>query len=508
MSELTTLVSNSLSEEAAETYMDRVEKQAASLREKITAGEFNSPQFAVGLEMEVYGVERDGDSRLVSLSDAVFEAGATKELGVHNAEINTDPNIFDEDGLLAQADAIRDAFTAADEAARESGCQLVSDAMWTIPPEAGSESYLTDVEIRDKLTLAKNMRTDPRYMAIDNQVLELAGGQIAFDAPGIERTFPSILFESLATSIQPHLQIPFAEQFPDYYNAAIRTLGPVLALSTNSPFLPPDLYTDGDNPHELVEDSHHELRIAVFEQSVNASPNPKVRVPSDIDDVEETVDRVVADDLYAPFLREWITDDSRESFADNYWEFDYKRSTYWRWLRCVVGGDPVGTGDERSLRIEYRPIPTQPSIADVVGIQWLVVGLLRRLIVTAHPIESLSWEKAKTSFYNAARNGLDADLHWVTKDGEYTTDSAEIFAEIFDLARDGLAAAGVSESDIDEYLGPIETRWETRTTPSVWQKERVREHLEDGADLTTAITETKETYITKSQEKETFAEWL
>jgi hypothetical protein len=509
MAALIDLVRQSLSEETIPVYMDRVENQAATLRESIRAGELDNDDFAVGLEMEVYAVERDGESRLAGLPQSVFDAGATKELGVHNAEINTDPDVFDEDGLCSQADRIEEAFEAADDAAQQSDRLLISDAMWTIAPEEGADSYLSDVEIENGVTVATNMRTDPRYAAIDNDVLRAFGGEIGLDVPGVDRGFPSILFESLATSIQPHLQIPTAAEFPAYYNAAIRTLGPLLALTTNSPFLPPELYTDVDDPHDLVDRTDHELRIAVFEQSVNATPSPKVCVPDDIDSAEETIDRVVEDDLYAPFLREWIVDESRDSFAADTWEFQYKRSTYWRWLRCVVGGDAVdGAGDEESLRIEYRPIPTQPTVTDVVAVQWLTVGLLRGLVETGHPLPDLPWAEAEQSFYNAARDGLDADLAWITSDGERTTDSGVIFEEVFELARTGLRDAGVSTAKIDSYLDAPETRWTENTTPSIWKQSRVRDRLDDGDDLATAITAAQESYIQHSREYDSFAEWL
>jgi len=509
MSELTDLVAKSLSADAAAAYMDRVERQAEELRAAVRDGAFDNEDFAVGLEMELYAVERAGESRLASLPEAVFEAGATKELGVHNAEINTDPDVFDGDGLLEQERRIEEAFETADEAARAAERLLVADAMWAIPPAEGAYSYLAATTTEDGVTVATNMRADPRYVAIDHDVREAFGGPITLDVPGVDRTFPTILFESLATSIQPHLQIPTARQFPAYYNAAIRTLGPVLALSANSPFLPPELYGEIEDPRGVVDRSHHELRIAVFEQSVNATANPKVRVPADIETAEDTIDRVVEDDLYAPFLREWMTESPRDTFAAESWEFQYKRSTYWRWLRCVIGGDPVpGAGDERSLRIEYRPIPTQPTAADVAALQWLTVGLLRGVVGTDHPLAELPWTDAEESFYNAARDGLDADLAWMTRDGERTTDSAVVFEELFELAREGLSAAGVSGPEIDARLDPLERRWEKRVTPSRWKKEQVRDRLDEGAELPTAIRAAQEAYIESSREFDSFAKWI
>ena len=508
MSETTDLVKRSLSDETLAEFERRVEAQADALREAIAAGALDNGEFAVGLELEVYAVERDEGGTLTPLSDGVFDGVANKELGLHNAELNTDPNVLDGDGLAAQARSIAERFEAGQQDAHDHGEELVADAMWTIPPGTGSKEYLGGHETVDGVRVAANMRPDPRYIAIDNEVLGLSGGSIDFTAPGAEQSFPSILFESLATSIQPHLQIPTAEEFPTYYNTAIRTLGPVLAIGTNSPFLPPDLYNAVDDPRRLVDDTHHELRIAVFEQSVNESPNPKVRVPCDIDDTTEVVDRVVADDPYAPFLREWLDDSERDSFAAEHWEFDYKRSTYWRWLRCVIGGDPVGTGDERSLRIEYRPIPTQPTVRDVVGMQALTVGLIRGLVAANHPLTDLPGDAAEDAFYSAVESGLDADLAWVTADGERTDDSDDIYEEVFEYARRGLRESGVPEADSDHYLAPIEARWEAGTTPSAWKKERVRDHLDAGDSLTDAIEAMQRTYIERSRSRSSFAEWL
>jgi hypothetical protein len=519
MTDLADLVGRSLSPDTFAEFDERVDEQATFLDGEFADGALDNDDFAIGLEMEVYAVAGDTETggatapcdscRLHQIPGSIFEDtdAVSKELGLHNAEINTDPNVFDASGLDAQATAIEMETKKAHAAASAEGCALVLDAMWTVPPEEGAIPYLSATTDIDGFQLASNMRSDPRYVAIDNDVIERAGGAIDFSVPGADISFPSILFESLATSIQPHLQIPETASFPAYYNAAIRTLGPVLALATNSPFLPADVYEGVSDPALFVDSTHHELRIAVFEQSVNETENPKVRVPEDIEDPTDVVDRVVADDVVAPFLREWIADDPPAAYTDDYWEFEHKRGTYWRWLRCVIGGDPVeGAGDERSVRIEYRPLPTQPTVTDVVGLQALTVGLIRGLVASDHPITELDWDAAERSFYDVAQNGFDAEFAWVNDDGERTNDADEIFAEVFEYAERGLEVQGIQ--DPDEYLDPIRARWKDETTPSSWKKDRVRERLEDGADLESAITEMQREYIHKSRETESFVEWL
>jgi len=457
---------------------------------------------------EPYMDPEDWKGRLTRLPDVVFEGEANKELGLHNAEVNTEPNSFDQTGMEVQTTAVEMQTKQARQQASKHNCELVLDAMWTIPPEEGSEQYLSAHETNDGVVLADNMRQAPRYVALDNEALDRAGGSIDFDVPGYSESFPTILFESLATSIQPHLQVPDAEAFPEYYNAAIRTLGPLLALSVNSPFLPADMYDDTDGEW-LCANTHHELRIAAFEQSVNTSENPKVRVPQDLDDTTDVVGRVVDDDLFAPFLREFLHDDDRAAFEDEFWEFDHKRGTYWRWLRCVVGGAAVdGASTEKSLRIEYRPLPTQPHVKDMIGLQALTVGLIRGLVVADHPAAELPWQEARRSFYSAAQDGSDADLSWVTAEGERTADHDAIYDEIFQYARLGLAEQDVPEARIDEYLGPIEARYEAGMTPSDWKIDRVRQSLDDGDDLSTAIQSMQREYIEASREHHSFDEWV
>jgi hypothetical protein len=521
MTELSDLVQRALSPATAEEFDDRVREQAADVRAAVEAGDLDNDAFTVGLEIEVYAVEgrpasADGGAsqtldgmRLARIPSAVYESAVNKELGLHNAELNTDPSVFDEPGLDAQATDVERQLKAAREGVGE-GRDVVLDAMWGVPAPEGSEAYLTDVETEDGVVVAQNMHQAPRYVALDNEALRLAGGELDFSVAGFEYAFPSILFESLTSSIQPHLQIPDTESLPQYFDAAIRTMAPVLALATNSPFLPGDLYGDLDDPERVVAETNHELRIAAFEQSMNQTLNRKVRVPEDVETRTDVVDAVVEDDRFAPFLEEWVRDpDPEQPFGDRFFEFGHARGTYWRWVRCVVGGDAVdGAADERSMRIEYRPLPTQPTVRDNVGLLALTAGLLRGLVEADHPLPSLAWDDARESFYDVVDNGFDADFAWVTADDERTADPEVVFAEVFEYAREGLTAQGVSEAAQDHYLDPLEARWEARRAPSDWKKSQVRKHLADGASLEDAIVAMQETYVERSRETDSFAEWL
>jgi hypothetical protein len=541
MTDVPDLVRRSRAASTRATFDRRVDAQAATLRDDLRAGRLDCEKFTLGLELEVYAVDREG--QLAALPDDALDVCA-KEIGVHNAELNTDPTTFDEAGIAAQERDLREHFTAAQEATHREARDLVLDAVWTIPPAAGTRAYLGAVREDDGVVIARNMRTDARYHALDNDVIDRTP-EVSITVPGADLRLSTVFLESLATSMQPHFLVPSVAQFPRYFNAAIRSLGPMLALGTNAPFLPADCYdgeddgTEGEgdgsgadrlDPIDVADRAPHELRIGIFEESMNVDPPGKVRVPRDLDDAEEIVDRLLDDRVCAPFLREWIADadtgidvaadtgsdaegtvtggtTDEDGYASGLWELDYKRSTYWRWVRPVFGGTPVeGACGERSLRIEYRPLPTQPSLDGVIGLSVLLAGLLRGIVVTDHPVSSLPWDAARSCFYDVVERGFDADLAWINTDGERVSEVDAVYDDLFTVARRGLAEQGISASVADEYLEPIEARVDARNAPSDWKKREVRARVEDGADLERAITSMQREYIERAGTP--FAEWL
>lgn len=501
------LVEKSMEEETLEEFDRRAREQAEFLKQEIRADNLDNSDFTVGLEIELYGV--DEEDRLARLDGSLFEVDdqLNKELGLHNAELNSRPDVLGDSGLLSQEDQITEILERANEEIGEEGQQLVLDAMWTVPPEEGSVSYLSSTENVDDLDVAENMRENRRYYAIDSYYVDLVD-EVEIDVPGVHRSFPTILSESLATSIQPHLQVPVAEEMPAYYNTAIRTMAPILALSTNSPFMPPDLYTGEIDPR----DTHHELRIWVFEQSVNVEGEEKVKFPDDIDATEEVVERVLEDRTYSPFLREWTEDGEKvgeESYTDGFWEFEFKRGTFWRWLRTVIGGEPISEdNDERSIRIEYRPLPTQPTVHDNVALLAFTAGAVTGLVSADHPVTEVPWSDTKRSFYDVVRNGFDADLVWRNADGEETTDVDEIYGELFHHARKGLQRHGVAEETVERYLEPLRTRWRGRTSPSEWKIQQVEDRMEEGTSFEDAVHEMQREYIRRSGGDGCFADWF
>jgi len=518
MTDTTDAVRAALDPDRRASFQRRVEREAAALRADIDAGAFDADDFAVGMELEGYVVDDDG--RLAAATDDLFGIeGCSRELGVHNAELHTDPDVVSDAGLRRQLDELEATHRAV--RARLGGVdrRFVLDAVWTVPPAGGTRAYLGATTETDGVSLPTNMRPVPRYVALDSEIRGRVGGTIDLGVYGFE-TAESMLVESLATSMQPHLQVPDPADLPAYLNAATRTMGPILSLTANSPFLPADLYA-GCDPETVFDRTPQELRIPLFERSVDEGSR-KCRVPEDVPDLDTLIDRLVSDPtLVAP---PGIGDDEAsgdddgdsEDPGDRYPALGAKRGTYWRWVRPVFGGDvprapdgdPVAGGDGGSVRIEYRPLPTQPTLRDTVGVQALVVGALRGVVAADHPLTTLPWTDAKESFYAAVADGPDADLRWVTRDGDRTTATGRIYDELFALARRGLDELGVGSETVEWALAPVEARRDTdATAPSAWKRARVRDALDSGEPLRDAIEGMQAAYVERSGQGTPFARW-
>jgi gamma-glutamyl:cysteine ligase YbdK (ATP-grasp superfamily) len=502
-SELATAVHEAFAVDA-EDFRSQATAEAEELKSEVQDGTFDNTQALVGLELELYSVDaRTDDLRRMS-RHLLNLIGFEKELGLHNAEIQTSPDPLTQYGLIAQEKELQAHIAPAQEKTNAENLQLVTDGMWTVPPtgETATE-YLTDSIEEDDIRIATNMSDTIRYHAMANTDYP---SQNRLEAPHVSLAAETMMPESLITSIQPHYQVPHAPDLPEYFRYALRVAGPLLALGVNSPFFPPDLYDDVPDTR-IVADAKMENRIDIFESVLNppddhAEP-PKVCFPPDFETVEAAIDDIAADTCIVPME---VSPAGR--FDDAFGHFRHKHGSYWRWIRPVFDG---ATRSAANARIEFRPLPAQPTIRDAVAFEAVFAGLMESLPRREHPVHALEWETAKENFYAAARDGLQADIAWITSDGTETTATDAICTEVFEFARDGLELRGLSTEQAHEYIRPLRERLDRRTTPARWKHERVRAGVEAGVPLAEAIWGMQAEYIDSQSEtliEGVFSDWL
>ena len=483
-----------------ETFASRVDEETELLREEIADGTFDNPQAIIGLEYEFYAVDAETDALMRVPRRLLEYIGFEKELGLHNAELSTTPQPLSEYGLRAQESEVQAKLDAAETEVNREGIALVSDGIWTVPPVGETASaYLTDSIEQDGVRMAANMSRSVRYHAMANS--DYAPG-LELDAPHVSLSADTVMPESLITSIQPHYQVSHAHDLPEHFAYALRIAGPLLAVSVNSPFFPPDLYdVDGET---VLEECWMENRIPVFESVLNPDDAEKVTFPEDIDSVDEAINRIAADTTVVPADLKPRGD----GFADEFAHFRHKHGSFWRWVRPVFGGS---TRTNANARIEFRPLPGQPTVRGTISLLAVFAGLLESLPRREHPLHHQEWDTAERNFYAAVRDGLSADFTWITADGTETTDTDEIYAELFEFARDGLELRGLDAAEANRYIQPLRARVDRGVTPASWKRDRVAERMEDGEPFAQAIWGMQSDYIDAQREtliEGSFLEWL
>ena len=160
--------------------------------------------------------------------------------------------------------------------------------------------------------------------------------------------------------------------------------------------------------------------------------------------------------------------------------------TVWRWNRLVLGRNE----DQSShFRIEHRSTSAGPTIIDSVANLVFFIGLTHALSLEAEPIEnSMSYPLVEKNFYKAARQGLQSTLNW--SHGRPVKTKELILQELIPKVKWSLLELGFESSEITIYLDDIiAERVRTEQTGARWQREYVRKHGANLAQLTGAYIE-------------------
>jgi gamma-glutamyl:cysteine ligase YbdK (ATP-grasp superfamily) len=171
-------------------------------------------------------------------------------------------------------------------------------------------------------------------------------------------------------------------------------------------------------------------------------------------------------------------------------EMSLHNGTVYRWNRpvyAVVDGTP-------HLRVENRVLPAGPSVADIMANAAFYYGLVRVLAEAQRPVwTQMSFATAAENLYEAARNGLDANLYWPGVGEAPATEL--VLRRLLPLAHEGLRGWGMDQAEADRLLGIIEQRCITGQNGAAWQAATVAATEQSGADRTEALRRMTQRYI-------------
>jgi hypothetical protein len=453
----------SFSREDRQRYREKVKRCLSAMRSMLDDGRFETGKQTIGLELEIYLVDRSGTPMMVNdqvLSRIESEDFQT-ELAQFNIEFNLPAHVVGGDVLTQLHDELAASLDHALKSAESLDARIVI---------VGILPTLQDLHV----TLG-NVSRNPRYKLLNEQILQARGEDLRIDIEGPERLSTwadSIMLESASTSMQLHLQVDPGD-FARYWNVAQAISAFQIAVGCNSPFF-------------LGKELWRETRIALFEQSIDtrteelAAQGVRPRVwfgerwiTGPLDLFEENV-------RYFPALLPIMDDEDplaalERGDVPSLSELNLHNGTIYRWNRPVYG-----RGEDRPhLRVENRVLPAGPTIVDGIANTAFYYGLIRAVADQEPPIDQrLSFSAATENFFTAAKDGIDAQLHWPGVGVATATDL--VLRHLLPLAQEGLDAWGVDTADRDRYLRIIEARCERAQTGATWQVATFRRFFEDG----------------------------
>ncbi len=437
-------------------FMKALLDEVRALEDMHSAGLFERGIRRIGAEQEMFLVDQANRPALSAMQilDLTDDPRFTHELGLFNLEANLSPLQLGGDCLRQLERETVEVMGIARETAARVGSRI---ALVGILPTLTTDHLSLDA-----------MVPKARYFALNEALLRLRGSHFQISIKGIDQlslNHDNLMLEACNTSFQVHFQVD-AEEFAHLYNIAQVVTGPLLAACVNSPIL-------------LGKRLWHESRIAVFEHSIDARSQAhaarghKPRVHFGDQWVEESVIDIFKEDI-ARFRVILTTEFEKDPIGmvargeiPKLNALRLHNGTVYRWNRACYG---ISENGKPHLRIENRVIPSGPTVLDEVANAAFFFGMMAKLSRSVTDIrEHFSFADVKANFTTAAREGLRAQQVWF--DDEQMTAQDLILDKLIPLAREGLEEAGIDESDIERYLGVVQTRVERRRTGARWQLE-------------------------------------
>ncbi len=440
------------SDEELRAFMKAILADVNGLQRMLDEERFETGVRRIGAEQEIFLVDRSGRAwrGATAMMDRLAHPQFTYELAQFNLECNLSPREFGGNCLSELETETRELLVMARDTAEALGGAIV---MTGILPTLRKSDLTLD-----------SMVQNPRYLALNNAMAHLRGGEFTFRIKGVddfEMTHDNVMLESCNTSFQIHFQVA-PNEFAKLYNVAQAITAPVLACAVNSPML-------------LGRRLWRETRVALFQQSVDSRSavhqmrGRRPRVSFGDAWLRESVLEIFREDVarFRAVLTDQLDEDP-DAVLDRggipkLTALRLHNGTVYRWNRACYG---IG-GDKPHLRIEARAFPAGPTVVDEVANAAFFFGLMSAVSNEFEDVSRvMQFDDAAGNFVAAARLGMQANLTWF-HGKEYA--AQELIQDVLlPAARAGLEHQKIAAADIDRYLGIIQERVRRGRTGARW----------------------------------------
>jgi gamma-glutamyl:cysteine ligase YbdK (ATP-grasp superfamily) len=461
------IATSQFTDEDFRRFDERLKAETEILEAMCKEGRIQDAEATGGFELEAWLIDDDcqpaprNDEFLRVLDNELV----VPELSQFNLEFNTPYRTLNGKALSEMETAVQEIWSEAAAVAREMGLKMV---MIGILPTVEGKHLCQEV-----------MSDAERYKAINDQIFRIRKGKPINlrieNEELLESEHMDVMLEAATTSFQIHLKVN-QRQGADYYNASKIASAPIVAASANSPFL-------------FGRNLWAETRIPLFEHAVSVGKwDYCERVTFGVRYIDESLCEVfVASRQRYPSILPRLFDTPPERLR----HLRLHNGTIWRWNRPIIGFEPDGTPH---FRIEHRVIPAGPTCVDGIANAAFYFGLVTALV---KQMPRLKWDipfsEARDNFYESARLGLEAEIHWGPK--RIGKVSRIILDDLLPLAYEGLESLNFDDADISKYLGVIEARVKSGQTGATWQRAFVKKNGRDMCSLTKAYYERQETGV-------------
>lgn len=426
-----------------------------AFRIMLERGMFEDDIQRIGAEQELCFIDQSWrpspiyDKVLAAIDDPHF----TTEFLRFNMEINLDPVVFQGHCLSQYELQLQRYLDQAEAAARQFGAHVILTGI--LPT------------IRYSDLVRENLTPLPRYYALVDLLHDLRGGKFEYRIDGVDSLFApegEALFEGSNTSFQVHLQLA-PDDFASHYNWSLAVTAPLLAAAVNSPIF-------------LGKRLWQETRIALFQQSMdtrNASELLRERCPRvsfGSDWIRHSILDLYKDQIarHKAILVSTREEDAMVALANgkvpHLYGLNVHNGTVYNWNRPCFG---ISDNGKPHLRIEMRALPAGPSPTDEIANAAFWLGMVKGLPDHYRDLHHrFDFDHARENFYRAAQKGLDANFRWMDIDKRISATEL-ILKELLPIAEDGLARAGIAQTDSDYYLDIIRERVSMNRTGAQWQ---------------------------------------